>query len=83
MMVAAGNRETGSVKMTGAAGQVTVPSGRGVIRPAADFGVRRQRISTRCGRPSPPPLQASTARRNHYPGVSVRVPGDERGDRAG
>ena len=39
---------------------VIVPSARGILRPAAEFGARRRRISAHCGRSPPPPVRPAT-----------------------
>ena len=39
----------------------TVPSGRGILRLAAEFGARRRRIAAHCGHSPPSPVRAITA----------------------
>ena len=43
-----------------------VPSGRGIARPAAEFGAHRRPISSHSGHSLPPPIRAITAWRNAY-----------------
>ena len=61
--------------------KVTVPSGRGAVRPMGDVGIRNRRISYHCSGSPASPVRTSTARRNGYAGSGRLDIGSQMGPR--